>query len=73
MAGLFARHEQQETQAQVRYHPDRHVEMHPPQDRGSDQDPAEDLQHDRWHLHSRAVSRVPLVSLKSFAAKQYGC
>ena len=50
---LEARHKQQETQAQVRCHPDSHVEMHPPQDRRSDQDPAEALQHHRWHLQSR--------------------
>src|SRR5262245_54010162 len=38
---LEAGHEQQETQAQVRYHPDSHVEMHPPENRGPDQDSTE--------------------------------
>ena len=50
---LVAGHEQQETQAQVGHHLDGHVEVHPPQNRRSDQDPAEDLQHHRWQLHSR--------------------
>ena len=50
---LEAGHEQQETQAQVRCHPDSHIEMHPPENRGSDQDAAEDLQHHRRHLHRR--------------------
>ena len=50
---LVAGHEQQETQAQVSSHLDSRVEMHPPENRGSDQDTAEDLQHHRGYLHSR--------------------
>ena len=50
---LVAGHKQQETQAQVRCHPDSHVEMHPPQNRRSDQDATKNLQHHRRHFHRR--------------------